>query len=310
MFHTKSKSLDNIIIILGFTLIIYLILRHNTFNSNPSDLRTNQLEHFANQKYQKEAERFIDYFENVVENNENNADNENNENNKVNEYFRNTTSLKLFYTPTCPHSLNFLPIWKQIAETLTPTEVETKMINCKEDSSTCRQYGIKGVPSLVFSHKGEDKIYTGEMTYDSVLQMIKDNGIHISDNVVEAFQDYVTMQDHLDGVANKPEVDEDCPPITFHQEGKKSFCANSYYLNGCLELTDTDTLKPFDGAFSVIGSYLSSVPDKRKIAKCAIKQKETIRNWLLCDAEKLNEKFKQNPENTSIVRAIRKSCVN
>jgi len=284
--------------------LVYLVLYHNLFNSNPEKIQRQQQENFANQKYQNEAKNFLTYFENFIEKAK---DSKGIKGKPLVEPMSDPSSLKLFYTPTCPHSLNFLPIWKQLTEILSNTEVEATMINCKEDSNTCRQYGIKGVPSLVFNHKGDSNIYRGEMSYQSVIQMIKEAGVRVPENTIEGFTNYITMQDELDGNDGSPK-DRDCPPITFSKDGQKSFCASSNYINGCLELSDKDTLKPFDGAFSVIGSYLLSVPNRHKMTKCAVQQKETIRNWLLCNAGNLNEKVRQNPENASIVSAIKKSC--
>ncbi len=302
MFNLKSKQLNNILVIALFVILVYLVSYYNISNNNSEQALNQKQEKFAVIKYKQKAKRFLEYFENFVENVEDKEE-------PIIEHMTESTSLKLFYTPTCPHSLNFLPYWKQITETLSATQVKTEMINCKEDSSTCRKYGIKGVPSLVFSHNGDSNIYRGQMDYQNVIQMVKDNGIHISDNTFEGFANYITLQDEMGGKNNKPDVDKDCPPITFYKDGQKSFCASSNYLNGCLELSDKDTLKPFDGAFSVIGSYLSSVPNRNKMIKCAKKQKETIRNWLLCNGKELSDKVKQDPDNASIVRAIMKSCL-
>ena len=84
-------------------------------------------------------------------------------------------------------------------------------------------------------------------------------------------------------------------------------------------------MTPFDAAYSVVDSYLSSLPDTKNMTECANLYSNNIRQFGLCDSDKLMEKLSYNDKikngqanirfegtdystNSNIVTAIRNAC--
>lgn len=51
-----------------------------------------------------------------------------------------------FYSPTCPHCVNLVGVWRKVARNLAG-HVVVGGVNCREDP-LCGQYNVKGVPSI------------------------------------------------------------------------------------------------------------------------------------------------------------------
>ena len=101
-------------------------------------------------------------------------------------------TLKLFYTPNCPYSQQFMPLWTQIKESL-PTYIKTEEINCQRKDvlgfSLCKSNNIKKVPSIILvkpdTLKSDETIdikYHGSMDYLSIKQWLNSQNIPIEYN--------------------------------------------------------------------------------------------------------------------------------
>jgi hypothetical protein len=124
-----------------------------------------------------------------------------------------------------------------------------------------------------------------------------------------------------------------CPNVTFDNQIdviKDEFLFQIFNSDGQYGYVKGSTkegsiLSPFDAAYSVVDSYLSSLPDTKNMNECANLYSNNIRQFGLCDSEKLSEKLSYNDKvqngqatvrfegtdystNTNIVNAIKSAC--
>tara|TARA_B100000029_G_scaffold503265_1_gene579890 strand:- start:64 stop:1077 length:1014 start_codon:yes stop_codon:yes gene_type:complete len=328
--NPRKESLQNILIIFVFGVAIYLFLKYNYGSA-------------INEGFNASSEKnFIEHYENFTETSQNEIGNQIRQNAKqiienfnsenpeisVNVQSRNQSSnqsnmvLMLFYSPSCPHCLNFLPLWEQLKELLiNSSNLTLTDINCTEHKNLCRRYNIKGVPTLVFFNGNENQKYTGKRTHKEIIEFLKQQGADVPS--VEQFRYYVSPTEEELGLGVQ---DPECYNIVFNKPDKNIFCASSRYIDGCLKVRPTDGISKFDGAYSVIASYLTSLSDPNNMKMCAKRNKNTIRNWRLCDSNKLNEIKNRNVEieqgratlpldnidytsNNKVIEAIKKACI-
>ncbi len=106
----------------------------------------------------------------------------------------------------------------------------------------------------------------------------------------EPFMDYVSA--HTIEADPRKTTDPDCPFISFYQTDKDYFCASSDTFYGCANATSGSGVSPYDAAYGVVGGYLGSLPETSpaKMRKCAMGHRNVIRNWNLCEGNRLAEK--------------------
>lgn len=98
-----------------------------------------------------------------------------------NELLADQATLMFFYTEWCPYSQEAMPTIKSLAEivkgyTYGGKNVEVTLINCENDSETCRKYGVTAYPtyklvtaSKVFEYLGPARTATYEQFLVSAL---------------------------------------------------------------------------------------------------------------------------------------------
>jgi len=97
------------------------------------------------------------------------------------ENFNNTTpKISLFYTPSCPHCVEFIPVWDEFTEKMKPYVDSKKIIiektNCATDSQTCLLNDISFYPTIKLFIGDEKKIiFNDERNIENLISFVKKN---------------------------------------------------------------------------------------------------------------------------------------
>jgi thiol-disulfide isomerase/thioredoxin len=246
-------------------------------------------------------------------------------------------TLYLFYKPTCPHSVKFMPTWYKVINDL-PTNVYNKDIDCSQDRITPSQYNVNGVPTVVLEMRDKYFTYVGDRSYNDINRFLKEHSV----NLVKRGTDYF---DNLSGYEETPEptnmITAKCPLVTFDKEidikgdsyRYQIFSENGQYGYAEGGNNDDKIMSPYIAAYSVVDSYLSSLPDLNNPGKttlnhvdeCTTAYADDISCFGLCDLDQLNkiENYQKDintgsstprikgtdyTKNKKIVNAIKKAC--
>ncbi len=246
-------------------------------------------------------------------------------------------TLYLFYKPTCPYTVKFMPTWYKIIYDL-PDNLNSKEIDCSQDRTTPSQYNVTGVPTVVLEMGDKYFTYVGDRSYNDINRFLKEHGM----NLVKRSTDYF---DDLSGYEETPEptnmITPHCPLVTFDKEidikgdsyRYQIFSENGQYGYAEGGHHEDKIMSPFTAAYSVVDSYLSSLPDLNNPSKttlnhvneCATAYADDISCFGLCDQDQLNKianyqkdintglstpriKGVDYSKNVKIVNAIKKAC--
>jgi thiol-disulfide isomerase/thioredoxin len=211
-----------------------------------------------------------------------------------------TTKLLLFYSKSCPYCSDFLPLWYRIVNDL-PNNTIYKEIEINENSSMAGKYSITEVPSIILLLDNEKHPFVGHRTYENISRFLRNQGVNLVSRSSESFDS--------SGYDNTPEptksMNANCPAVTFDMNAD---ILNDKYLYqifnekgqyGYAEGGNKydKVLSPFAAAYSVVDSYLSSLPDKNdplknsyeNVNECANLYSNEIRQFGLCNANELNK---------------------
>jgi len=214
-----------------------------------------------------------------------------------------TNTIMLFYKKTCHFCSEFLPTWYRVVNDL-PNGVKYEEIECNENVKKAGEYNITGVPTLILLSNDEKKIYMGNRSYDDISRFLKLNGVNIVKRTFEEFDS--SGYDTTDNTNPTPTSgNSNCPAVTFDKQ--LDFAADKYmfqifnqdgqygYATGGTK--DGSLLSPFNAAYSVLDSYLSSLPDPSdptknsylNVNECANIYSKQIKGFGICDANSLNK---------------------
>lgn len=244
--------------------------------------------------------------------------------------------LLLFYIPTCPHTVKFMPIWNKIINNL-PKNVLYEEIDCIKDKGKPSEYNVTGVPTVILEINAQRFTYVGGRTYDDVNRFLREHSINL---VERSFESFGPLDE---GLAPEPTnmLPTGCPLVSFDK--KVDLANDSYrfqifsdkgqygYAEGGFK--DDKLITPYMAAYSVVDSYLSSLPDLNdptkttldNVDECAAAYANDINCFGLCNKEKLDEiaNYQSDVEkglkdkriigidysnNKKIVNAIKKAC--
>jgi hypothetical protein len=236
---------------------------------------------------------------------------------------RNKT-LYLFYSANCIHTQQFLPIWYRVKDRL-PSNVNVEEHNSDDDQSTNKfqKYDIKSIPSVVLDYEDNTVIYKGDRSESDIEQFLRIYGITLNVDSNESFVDFNTNMHnnvaerlnlvntnsksdldkeiaeieltHLEADIKKANPIPDCPDITFDKQLDRTNNVFSFQIfdeNGLYGYSKGGSGEPLDSfhaAYNCFDTYLSTLPQENLINKCAMKYKREIRDFGLCDGDKLDE---------------------
>lgn len=242
------------------------------------------------------------------------------------------SKLMLFYKPSCNYCTEFLPTWYKIINDL-PNNILYEEINTEKDNESTKktnQFNIYTVPTIILIINNNTKIYKGDRTYKNIAKFLKLNGINLVARTFEEFDDT--------GYSDTPNptdpINPNCPAVTFD---KQIDLANDVYMyqlfsdgqygysSGTENNISKSVLSPFSAAYSVVDSYLNSIPDTSKMNECANLYSKDIIGLGLCDKDNLDNILSYNDNinsgefvsrvdgtdydsNTKVVNAIKYAC--
>jgi len=232
--------------------------------------------------------------------------------------------LYLFYSANCIHTQQFLPIWYRIKDRL-PSRVTCEEYNSDDDQSANKfqQYEIKSVPSVVLDYADNTVMYNGDRSEADVEKFLKLYGINLNVDNHEGFVDFDTNQytdvaerlnlvntntksdldkeieevemSHLERNVKAANPEDKCPDVTFDKKldrANNTFSFQIFDKNGLYGYSKGGTGQPLDSfhaAYNCFDTYLSTLPQKNIMDKCAMKYKREIRDFGLCDDVKLDK---------------------
>lgn len=345
-------NLFYVLIILLIILLIKLYLdtnNNNNTNSNSDyDLDSDpnfkiilqQMKNNTERKINNAVEEGFANGYNSYNDNDNHNDNDNtnnNNNNSTTNYINNIiasnnnkATLMLFYKKECPYCQDFMPVWNNIINNL-PNNVKYEEIECNENRQKANENNITGVPTIILLVNNNKKIYMGNRSYNDINIFMKNNGINLIEKTFEKFDST--------GYSSTPEptlltYNQFCPSVTFDKQADVAndkymfqiFNADGQYGYATGNTKDGSVMTPFNAAYSVVDSYLSSLPDGINNAnECAKLYSDQIRSFDLCNNDKLNEilQYQDNVKNgtarfnfdgtdyssnNNVVKAIKNAC--
>lgn len=240
--------------------------------------------------------------------------------------------LMLFYKSSCNYCTDFLPIWYKIINDL-PNNVLYEEINSDKDNESNKKansYNITSVPTLILIVNNNKKMYMGNRTYKDIDTFLKSNGINLVARTFEEFDDsgYSLIPSPI------APVNKNCPAVTFDKQIDLANDVHMYqlfgdgqygYSSGTDNNISKSVLSPFSAAYSVVDSYLNSIPNKSKMNECASLYSKDIIGLGLCDNEQLTKILSYKDmvnsgtntarvdgtnydSNINVVKAIRRAC--
>ena len=88
-------------------------------------------------------------------------------NNKTVEFFSNGGKIiVLYYSPSCPHCTELIPIWNRLTQKFKKTKKNVKLmkVNCDRNPEAPRKFNFKGVPHIILFSDGKQTVYANERT--------------------------------------------------------------------------------------------------------------------------------------------------
>ena len=202
--------------------------------------------------------------------------------------------LMLFYKTSCSYCTNFLPTWYKIINNLPNTVLYEEINSDKDDKSNKKTiaYNVTSVPTLILSVNNTKKNYVGNRTYEDIEKFLQKNGIQL---VTRTFEEFDDSGYSLTPSATDP-INKNCPAVTFDKQIDLANDVHMYqifsdgqygYSSGTHNSIGKSVLSPFAAAYSVVDSYLNSIPDPSKMNECANLYSKDIIGLGLCDNDNL-----------------------
>ena len=202
--------------------------------------------------------------------------------------------LMLFYKTSCHYCSEFLPIWYKIINDL-PNNILYEEIDTEDTKNSKKviSYNISTVPTIILIVNNSKKVYKGNRTYKDIKEFLKQNDINLVARTFEEFDDA-----GYSSIPSPPKpINKNCPVVTFDKQIDLANDVHMYqifsdgqygYASGNDKLTDRKFINPFTAAYSVVDSYLNSIPNTSKMNECANLYSKDIIGLGLCDKEGLD----------------------
>ena len=83
------------------------------------------------------------------------------------------TYLALFYSPDCPHCVNFKPIWKELEQETLPNNIKMVKIDATKETKLSDEYDITGYPTILLIKNGKTvKEFDDVRTVENLLDFV------------------------------------------------------------------------------------------------------------------------------------------
>lgn len=211
-----------------------------------------------------------------------------------------TAKLLFFYSKSCPYCSQFLPTWYKIVNNL-PNNTIYEEIEINENQAKSSQYEITEVPTIILLLDNEKHPFVGQRSYENINRFLRNQGVNLVARSAEQFS--------ASGYDTTPEptqaTNANCPAVSFNKEADLAndkfffqiFNESGQYGHAEGGNKPDKVLSPFAAAYSVVDSYLSSLPDKADPSKssytnvneCANLYAKEINQFGLCDLQQLNK---------------------
>ena len=92
------------------------------------------------------------------------------------EKFSSEKLLEYFYMPSCPHCLDFNPIWEELEKKISNEHIALRMQkhNLMDDDELAKKYNINAAPTIILiKDDGKIKEYNGPREVDAIISFIK-----------------------------------------------------------------------------------------------------------------------------------------
>lgn len=253
-------------------------------------------------------------------------------------------TLTLYYSSGCPYSQTFMPTWFLIKDAFEKNNklqsshgnYQIKEYECTKDMNKCKEDQIVSVPSMKLNYvdingMNRERLISGSRTFNNIIDELHHHGINLPIEHHPQDEGFIGNRYYISPTEEdimKENEDPDCPYISFYEGNKDYYCANGRNISGCVNGSRGSNMSPFDAAYNVVGTYLSSLPNptQENMNKCAILKKDNIKEIKLCDSVRLGKKanfqkliddgnakplFKNidYSENKKIVNAINRACI-
>lgn len=80
-----------------------------------------------------------------------------------------------FFAPWCGHCKNLAPTWDELAKAFRDdSSVSIAKVDCTKFQSVCKQYSVRGFPTLLFFSKGEEVAkFSGSRSFDELKEFVE-----------------------------------------------------------------------------------------------------------------------------------------
>ncbi|KAI9296987.1 thioredoxin-domain-containing protein [Neoconidiobolus thromboides FSU 785] len=211
-----------------------------------------------------------------------------------------------FFAPWCGHCQTLAPTWTKLASDLQNT-INIGQVDCTEEKSLCKDYTIRGYPTLKFIQNDKQKDYFGERTLDALkTSALKSIG---PKNTIDYDEIKKLIKDESYAIIYYNPQDNDIPPhinnILYNLEAQ----TESYHINKKLDSLKELNIQDHpaliivkDGSYKLYNEDINNV---ESFNKWYIKEKDAIVREL--DLTNFEQYLKVNNNNNqiAIVKIIR-----
>ncbi|CAH1955897.1 unnamed protein product [Acanthoscelides obtectus] len=74
-----------------------------------------------------------------------------------------------FYAPWCGHCKRLEPVWNEVGEALSKSNIYVRKIDCSRFSSVANEFGIRGYPTIKFITSNAAFTFTGDRSKDEII---------------------------------------------------------------------------------------------------------------------------------------------